>query len=356
MTHPRSAAVAVLAGCSLLAGCSRQFLSLFLDIPEPTPAPVQVAAQPAPTPLSTLLHLDPDTVRPPIEGTLDPDSAVALLPRDPAGNIDWMEALRSGVIKPRSALPDSQPPLALPPQFTFAFDFYFKGPAEQLDAFFPHSSHTQWVDCRQCHGRVFKYQDNTITMAGIFQGEWCGSCHGKVAFPPVTDCERCHRSLPMPPNRAQPELLGTITMARLTVTDSSAVAPAAAPDSASGSGDSTTVAASGAAEGAGTPPAVERAYGAESLPPAKFPHWVHRIRYTCKTCHLTLFEPKAGANHVTMTDISEGRACGACHDGITAFAAGFNECQRCHVPAPPPAPTPGAGGADVESASDASHP
>ncbi|MDH3224252.1 MAG: hypothetical protein OEO23_11100, partial [Gemmatimonadota bacterium] len=59
--------------------------------------------------------------------------------------------------------------------------------------------------------------------------------------------------------------------------------------------------------------------------------WVHRIRFTCKTCHMSLFEPQAGANRVTMADIDQGRACGACHNGRTAFEAGFNECHRCHV-------------------------
>ena len=346
------AVIVMAAGCTLMTGCSRQFLSLLVDLPPASarPAPVEVEETPTEGLQGTPLMLAPvDTARPPIESTLDPDSAVALLPRDVAGNIDWMAALASGVIKPRDFLPDSEPPIQLPQDFTFAFDFYFPGPSEQFDAYFPHSAHTEWVDCRQCHGRVFKYQDNQVTMAEILQGQWCGECHGKVAFPAVTGCERCHNSLPMPPGRAQPDLIGTITMQRfaankadstsaavVTATPEPGPEPGAAAvdttavEAESGPPDSTTTEdAAGAAASTLAPPTL--GYVAAELPPSQFPHWVHRIRYKCKTCHVQIFEPKAGANRVTMTDISNGEACGVCHDGVTAFAAGFNECQRCHI-------------------------
>jgi c(7)-type cytochrome triheme protein len=35
---------------------------------------------------------------------------------------------------------------------------------------------------------------NAITMAKIQAGEYCGACHGKVAFP-VEACGRCHAIL-----------------------------------------------------------------------------------------------------------------------------------------------------------------
>jgi len=34
-----------------------------------------------------------------------------------------------------------------------------------------------------------------ITMAKIFAGEFCGRCHGKVAFNVPTGCPRCHPAL-----------------------------------------------------------------------------------------------------------------------------------------------------------------
>ncbi len=68
-----------------------------------------------------------------------------------------------------------------------------------------------------------------------------------------------------------------------------------------------------------------------STPPAVFPHWIHRIRYKCYACHPAVFEMKAGANPITMDAITEGKFCGTCHDGKTAWSVSFETCNRCHV-------------------------
>jgi c(7)-type cytochrome triheme protein len=299
--------------CIAAVGCSRRLASVVLDVPPEEADTTQTMVVD-----SAVLRLlaeqqgvaRADTVRPEIESLLDPDTVVALLPTDRAGNIDWMEALRQGIIDPRHGPPDDDAP---PPEgaFEFGFDFYLPGPDTTLNALFPHSSHTEWVDCAQCHPRIFPVRNTPISMADVFQGKYCGECHGTVAFPVMTGCERCHTKMPaMPEGRAKPDLLGTITMAR---------AEPPAPDSAPGEAPATS-------------------FLTGSLPNARFPHWVHRIRYRCKTCHMEIFEPKAGANLVTMADIGAGQACGRCHDGRTAFASGFGECERCHVaPAPPAA-------------------
>lgn len=63
--------------------------------------------------------------------------------------------------------------------------------------------------------------------------------------------------------------------------------------------------------------------------PVIFPHWFHRIRFKCKVCHQELgFEMRAGANNITMDDISAGRFCGVCHNGEIAWSAEF--CDLCH--------------------------
>lgn len=279
----------------------RQALSTIVDLPAPAPAPA--VAAPAAPPAPSVRVPDPvpapDTARPPIERFLHPDSARPLLPRDHAGNIDWVAALETGVIRPRSALPGNPVP-ADPAPFQFAFDFHYKGPDTTFDAQFPHSRHTAWLACQQCHPRLFPYRNTPIQMGDIFQGKYCAECHGKVSFPVLTGCERCHFRMQVPPDRAQPEFLGTLALRR--VAQPATPTQAAAPQ--------------------------------EDLPAATFPHWVHRIRYRCKACHMELFEPKNGANAILMKDISEGRACGRCHDGVTAFKAGFGACDRCHIPAP----------------------
>ena len=245
----------------------------------------------------------PTEQRPPIEFTLDPDSAIKLLPRDNAGNIDWVAALWLGTIRPRGALPGRPAPDSA--GFQFDFNFNYAGANSIFDAFFPHSTHTRLLSCNTCHARIFPYRGTPVKMADVLTGKYCGECHGKVAFPVMTACERCHvRLSKLSPNRAKPELLGTLTLVRAT------------PDSATGT------AVGGNAAGVSL----------EALPLARFPHWVHRARYLCKTCHMELFVPKAGANRITKQMISSGKSCGACHDGRSAFSAGFGSCDRCHVP------------------------
>ncbi len=274
---------AVVAAIVVVAACSRKALGVILDIPEPAPGSQIVRQQP--------VAETADTVRPPIEALSDPDSVRALLPKDQAGNIDWVAALRTETIRPRANLPGEK---SSPGLEDFGFDFLLKGPAPMFDAYFPHSAHVEWVACQTCHPRIFPYRDEPITMQAINAGEACGRCHGTVAFPVATACERCHRSMSMPAGRAPADLIGDVLMAR--------------------------------GEGAGL----------ADLPPARFPHWVHRIRYRCTACHPGLFDTRAGADTVTMDMISEGQACGSCHNGRDAFSGGFGECHRCHVSEPAP--------------------
>ncbi|MDH5571363.1 MAG: hypothetical protein OEY89_06330 [Gammaproteobacteria bacterium] len=68
---------------------------------------------------------------------------------------------------------------------------------------------------------------------------------------------------------------------------------------------------------------------ASGMKPVVFPHWFHRIRYTCKVCHADLgFELKSGANRIKMIDILEGQFCGNCHNGELAW--GSENCDLCH--------------------------
>lgn len=284
---PRFAAAASIAAAVVLIAC-RHALGTVLDLPPPAPKPPpQVVQVVAATPLEQEDTLPP----PPIERVRQTDSVLQMLPRDNAGNVDWVAALKTGVIRPRPVPPGGRAPRGQ--QFQFAYDFVFPGPDTTFDAYFPHSVHTEWASCQQCHPRIFPYRGTPIKMADVFTGKYCGECHGKVSFPVLTGCERCHTRLKMPPNRAKPELIGTVQMRR----------------------------------------ASQEAKGATlgGLPEASFPHWAHRIRFQCKACHLEIFEPRAGANVVTMAQIGSGQACGRCHDGATAFAVGIESCVRCHV-------------------------
>jgi c(7)-type cytochrome triheme protein len=62
-----------------------------------------------------------------------------------------------------------------------------------------------------------------------------------------------------------------------------------------------------------------------------FSHWSHRRSYTCRVCHLELeFAMEANATEITEKANRQGRYCGACHDGKTAFGHTADNCGTCH--------------------------
>ena len=58
---------------------------------------------------------------------------------------------------------------------------------------FSHKKHAIWNGCELCHPEIFGVKKGTTvyTMQDIFNGKYCGACHGSVAFP-NDDCQRCH--------------------------------------------------------------------------------------------------------------------------------------------------------------------
>lgn len=66
--------------------------------------------------------------------------------------------------------------------------------------------------------------------------------------------------------------------------------------------------------------------------PVMFSHWSHRLRYTCRVCHLELdFSFKRNTTEITEEANRQGQYCGACHDGKTAFAHTDGNCGKCHT-------------------------
>ena len=129
---------------------------------------------------------DPDS---PAVGVLqEPAEALALLPPDTAGNgVNWVRALDEGHIRPRTnILPETQVNLRLT-------DVLLKNTGEMPMVRFPHRQHTAWLDCSNCHDKLFEQRAGAtrINMLLNLQGEKCGQCHGAVSFP-LTECLRCH--------------------------------------------------------------------------------------------------------------------------------------------------------------------
>ncbi|MBI5695426.1 MAG: hypothetical protein HZC51_06765 [Nitrospirae bacterium] len=145
------------------------------------------------------------------------------------------------------------------------------------DVSFDHKKHmSKGLTCDSCHDKAFKMTRSSgkMTMAAMFSGKGCGTCHnGKGAFP-ASDCGRCHM---------------------------------------------------GGAKGGGTV-----AYNVEGFGPVRFSHDNHMgMGMKCQDCHTALFGFKKTAGKMTMDKINNGKYCGSCHNGKKAFAA--DACDSCHV-------------------------
>jgi len=117
------------------------------------------------------------------------NEALAGFPVDNFGTVEWMAALRSGLIAPRADLEGKGRMEVLD------MDIVMKNTRQMPYVLFPHRAHTQWLDCSNCHPAIFqsKAGAHQITMNDIFRGEYCGKCHDRIAFVTFFSCERCHR-------------------------------------------------------------------------------------------------------------------------------------------------------------------
>jgi c(7)-type cytochrome triheme protein len=143
-------------------------------------------------------------------------------------------------------------------------------------ATFSHSIHTAVYGCKECHTRLFPYKTvaGKATMNDMAQGRSCGACHnGKDVFSSSGDCDKCHKGL--------------------------------------------------------KPPAINFTTEAGAV---TFSHNFHTQAYKCADCHTRIFPYKAGVAKATMTDMEQGRSCGACHNkDKDAFSVKDDKlCEKCH--------------------------
>ena len=120
----------------------------------------------------------------------NPGEALSPLPPDPyndGNKVNWVLSLRQGFIEPRTNI-FKETKVNILDQ-----DILMKDTGEMPLVLFPHDRHTAWLDCSNCHDRIFKPKTgaNPVNMYKILQGDYCGQCHGAVAFP-LTECYRCH--------------------------------------------------------------------------------------------------------------------------------------------------------------------
>ncbi len=120
----------------------------------------------------------------------NPLEALAGLPLWPDGTVDWVQAIRQGAIKPRAQFKENAKPAVID------LDILMRNTRQMPYVRFPHRAHTEWLSCSNCHPAIFrpKAGANRMRMGDILRGEYCGVCHGKVAFRANQSCERCHNT------------------------------------------------------------------------------------------------------------------------------------------------------------------
>jgi len=162
---------------------------------------------------------------------------------------------------------------------------------------FSHKNHIRQKqmanNCKACHDTIYPFkQKATYTMADMDKGKSCGACHnGKDAFA-LKDCARCHQ-------------------------------------------------------------VKEITYAVKDTGATRFSHRKHlAANPDCNACHPALFA--AGHNkRATMAEMQQGKSCGACHNGKTAFS--IDKCASCHPARDQKFAVKGAGNVIFSHADHANH-
>ena len=187
--------------CLLISvSCSTGTRQLFFDIPPPSKvklaeqARLQAELEAVDLPeqednqFSMFQALDNNQPRPEIESLNSWEDVLEILPKDYKKKADWSAALEQGIVRPR---PGEDPRALL--ATIFQYDFIIAAEKPKNEAYFPHSAHTEWLGCKNCHMTIYPYKRNPATMKEMKKGASCGTCHGKdnVAFS-LKQCKRCH--------------------------------------------------------------------------------------------------------------------------------------------------------------------
>lgn len=114
------------------------------------------------------------------------------LPRARFGNrVDWTKAEEEGLVE----LEDHLEGISIPGRDLMVLeDRVLHSEVVGMPAIlFSHEKHTVWSGCELCHPQIFgiRKRAQVYDMQDIFDGRFCGACHGSVAFP-STDCRSCH--------------------------------------------------------------------------------------------------------------------------------------------------------------------
>lgn len=186
-----AAALAVLA-----FACTTQnpVMTFFFEgVPEP--GAQHVAAPVVKQPRRPAYQKPPPAVKmvevPDLPPAIDWKGIYAALPRNDDA-VAWVKALEAKQITPKPGIaPDAKD------EEPTDMDVELDSSGPDMKAVFPHKAHTLWMACTTCHTSIFEMEKGKakMTMAGMGEGQWCGTCHGKVAAPDLNGCPACHTAM-----------------------------------------------------------------------------------------------------------------------------------------------------------------
>ncbi len=270
---------------------------------------------------------------PPVEQAKTWEEAAGLLPKDAAGRADWVQALKTRTIAPRPGLEPKTPEQAV-----LELDVDLASSRSKLfSVTFPHAAHTRWLTCGNCHPSIFPLRrgapPTVVTMARIRAGEYCGACHGRVAFGAEGECARCHAAIPARADWRPTEEPRKPIERAASWEEAARLLPvtAGASDWAKALAEGVIAPRPGldpkAAEEPVFPLDVELVPAGNPAFKVVFPHGAHTGLLACVSCHPAIFQMAKGADPISMEKIFAGQYCGACH-GKVAFPV--TACGRCH--------------------------
>lgn len=172
-----------------LAGCnpgSPLLSDLFVPLPPPPAKVRNPPRHPPPARQQPVVVVRQEVVKPP---EIDWSSVYQGLPRDTKGVVDWMRALDEKTITPKPGIADDATAAST---YDSELEFFNEGSPEKK-AMFRHTTHTQWLGCKNCHPGLFKKRSENLqfTHDDMDAGRYCGACHTKVVVV-QSGCKGCH--------------------------------------------------------------------------------------------------------------------------------------------------------------------
>jgi c(7)-type cytochrome triheme protein len=182
------ALLATLSGAVSLTACHPQGgLMSDLFVPLPPSGPIQnLPRHPPPPKVVPIVIVQEEVIKPP---DIDWAGIYANLPRDKKGKVDWMRALDEKTITPKPGIGED----AVGAKTKDGDIEFFNTGTPEKTATFRHATHTQWLNCKNCHPAVFKKSDENVqfTHDDMEAGKYCGACHFKVVIV-QSGCTGCH--------------------------------------------------------------------------------------------------------------------------------------------------------------------